>query len=171
MAKNPKKADGIIHLAEMDLDLKTNKVQLAHGPQNLDLILVKQPMNDRTRGRGQRKGDGAAFNFKDKFSAETGQFGYKWLEKNKGKNPSLEQIVNGLKNHYMNNVVSATARSMPEDKAKKMTKQYESAFAEILKRSGEKKMKQPLAASYGKAENDRPIPIKEGLFDPDSNAT
>lgn len=52
-----------------------------------------------------------------------------------------------------------------------MTKQYEAVFAEILKRSGEKKPNQPLAASYGKAENDRPIPIKEGLFDPDSNAT
>lgn len=41
MAKNPKKSDGIVHLVEMELDLKTNKVQLAHGPQNLDLILVR----------------------------------------------------------------------------------------------------------------------------------
>lgn len=32
MAKNPKKADGTVHLIEMELDLKTNKVQLMHGP-------------------------------------------------------------------------------------------------------------------------------------------
>lgn len=96
-------------------------------------------MNDRTRGRGQRKGDGAVFNFKDKFAADTGAFGYKWLQKNKLKNPSLKQIVDGLKNHWMNNVVLATARGMPKDKAKKITKQYETAFTEILKRSGEKK--------------------------------
>ena len=31
MLKSPKK-DGVIHLIEMEIDLKTNKVQLAHGP-------------------------------------------------------------------------------------------------------------------------------------------
>jgi len=52
MAKNPKKSDGIVHLMEMDLDLKTDKATLMHGPPNMELTLVKDPMNDRTRGKG-----------------------------------------------------------------------------------------------------------------------
>jgi hypothetical protein len=51
MAKN-KKSDGIVHLYEMDLNLKTNEVTLMHGPPNLELTLVKDEMNDRTRGKG-----------------------------------------------------------------------------------------------------------------------
>lgn len=60
MAKNPKKADPIVHLAEMDLDLKLNKVTFSSDP-SIELTLVRMPNNDRTRGRGQRKADGSAF--------------------------------------------------------------------------------------------------------------
>ena len=96
MAKNPKKSDGIVHLIEMDLDLKTNKVTLMHGPPNLELTLVMEPNNDRTRGKGQRKADGSTFLYKDKFNNDLCKFGYAWHEKNKKKNPSLNQIVKGL---------------------------------------------------------------------------
>lgn len=171
MAKNPKKSDGIVHLIEMDIDLKTNKVTLMYGPPNLELSLQKHEMNDRTRGKGQRKGDGAAFHYKDKFNNDLNKFGYAWHEKNKKKNPSLNQIVKGLQAHYVNNVVLAASRGMGKDKVKKMTKQYDNAFSEIVKSIGEKKPNQALAASYGKAENDRSIPIKDGLFDPENKAT
>lgn len=60
---------------------------------------------------------------------------------------------------------------MAKDKVKRMQKQYDAAFAEIYKRVGEKKPNTPLNALYGKAENDRTIPIKDGLFDPDLRAT
>lgn len=60
----------------------------------MELTLVRNPKNDRTRGRGQRKADGAAFNFADKFNSETGAFGYKWHEtKNKGKPVTLNQVI------------------------------------------------------------------------------
>lgn len=52
-----------------------------------------------------------------------------------------------------------------------MQKQYDSAFAEIVKCIGEKKPNSQLSALYGKADNDRTIPIKDGLFDPDNKAT
>ena len=138
MAKN-KKSDGIVHLIEMDLDLKTNKVTLMHGPPNLELTLVKDEMNDRTRGKGQRKADGNAFVYSDKFNNDLNKFGYAWHEKNKNKNPSLNQIVKGLQSHYVNNCVQACARSLGKDKTKKMVKQYDGAFSEIVKCIGEKK--------------------------------
>ena len=50
MEKN-KKSDGIVHLIEMDMDLKTNKVTLKHG-QPGELTLVRDEQNDRTRGKG-----------------------------------------------------------------------------------------------------------------------
>lgn len=60
MAKNPKKANPIVHLGEMDLDLKRNSVIFSSDP-SIELTLVRMPENDRTRGKGQRKGDGAVF--------------------------------------------------------------------------------------------------------------
>ena len=65
--KKSKKADTTVHLFEMDIDLKTNVVTPLHAKEE-GLTLVKCPNNDRTRGIGARKGEGAAFNFKDKFS-------------------------------------------------------------------------------------------------------
>ena len=41
----------------------------------------------------------------------------------------------------------------------------------MIKVIGEKKPNQPLTASYGKAENGRFIPIKDGLFDPENKCT
>lgn len=67
--------------------------------------------------------------------------------------------------------VNDAIRNVPKDKQKKIVKQYEAVFAEILKLTGEKKPNQPLQAQYGKAENNRTIPIKEGLFDPDNKCT
>ena len=73
MAKNPKKSDGIVHLLEMDLDLKTNVATPNYAlPDGETLTLVRLPENDRSRGLGQQKGDGSELNFKDKFSNETG---------------------------------------------------------------------------------------------------
>ena len=46
MKKN-KKSDGIVHLIEMDLDLRTNKVTLMHGPPGLELKLVRDENNNR----------------------------------------------------------------------------------------------------------------------------
>lgn len=69
-------------------------------------------MNDRTRGKGQRKADGSAFNYSDKFNNELNKYGYAWHEKNKKKNPSLNDIVKGLQAHYVNNVVLAVSRNM-----------------------------------------------------------
>lgn len=63
------------------------------------------------------------------------------------------------------------ARHRGKDIVKKMTKQYESAFDSIIKCTGEKKTNQPLPCSYGMAENGRPVPKKEGLFDPDNKQT
>lgn len=51
MNKNPKKVDPVIHLGEMDLDLKRNSVVFSSDP-SIELTLVRMSDNDRTRGRG-----------------------------------------------------------------------------------------------------------------------
>lgn len=121
MAKNPKKADGMVHLVEMDIDLKTNTVTPSnrYGLSVYDeLTLVRSENNNRIRAAGARKGDGDFFCFRNKFNHKTGEYGYKWVEtKNKGKNPSLAQIVKGLQDQFMNGV-NATLQSnkTPKDK-------------------------------------------------------
>lgn len=159
MKKN-KKSDGIVHLNEMDLNLKTNGVTLMHGPSDLELTLVRDLNNNRTRGMGQRKSDGNNFVYKDKFNNEVSKFGYAWHEKNKKKNPSLNQVVKGLQTYYVTNCVQAASKVLGKEKTKKMTNQYNNAFAEIVKCTGEKKPNQPLVAQYGKTENDKHIPTK-----------
>lgn len=70
MSKNPKKSDGVVHLVDMDLDLKMNEVTPNFPLQDGEkLTLHKLPENDRTRGIDQKKGDGAELHFKDKFSS------------------------------------------------------------------------------------------------------
>ena len=121
MKKN-KKSDGIVHLIEMDLDLKTNKVTLMHGQTGSELTLVRDELNNRTRGMGQRKSDGNAFNYTDKFSNDLCKFGYAWHEKNKKKNPSINQIVKGLQTYYVTNCIQAASKSLGKEKTKKMVK-------------------------------------------------
>jgi hypothetical protein len=82
-----------------------------------ELTLVRSENNDRLRATGARKGDGDFFNYKDKFNNKTGEYGYKWVEKNKGKNPSLAQIVKGLQSQLMNGVNAVMAcNNYPKDK-------------------------------------------------------
>jgi hypothetical protein len=82
---------------------------------------------------------------------ETGKFGTQWLT-TKGKNryPSVNQVVEGLKKYHGMKMANSV-KNMTKEKAKKITKQYETVFARILELGGLGKAgAAPLSANYGK---------------------
>ena len=176
IAKNPKKADPKLYFSDLDVDLSTNLVTLVSKEmqeiEKEELKLERIENNDRTRGKGQRKSDGAKFSQFDEFNNNLNTFGKHWYEnKNKSKFPSHQQIVKGVRDYFVQNVVELGSRQRGKDIVKKMTKQYDAAFDAILKSHGEKKFNVPIPAKYADADNGRQIPIKDGLFDPDNKQT
>lgn len=166
--KKNKKASPTVHLLDMDLDVSLMQVTFLNS--NDEYVLVRSETNDRTRGAGSSKSNAL---FVDAEQRETGKFGTQWLTtKGKNKYPSLNQVVEGLKKYHAKKI-DTSVKYMTKDKAKKITKQYEGAFARILELAGLGKQAAaaPLSANYGKLENGKMFPIKEGLFDPDNKAT
>ena len=79
--------------------------------------------------------------------------------------------MDGIKKYHLSKLSLAT-KYVAKDKAKKINKQYEQVFQKIqdlaaLGKAGSA----PLTANYGKLDNGKMFPIKEGLFDPDDKTT
>ena len=96
--------------AEVNVINMTAKRQKENGTlSDEDVILVRSPYNDRKRTPNTSKINGHQFNIseaiKQGFINIGGEFGLKWcISKNSKKNPSLTQIMLGLKLFFMENL-------------------------------------------------------------------
>lgn len=97
-----------------------------------DAILVRSPYNDRRRSPNSSKINGTQFNIteaiKQGFVNIGGEFGLKWcITKNGKKNPSLTQIMLGLKLFFMENLATKLSNRSKE-KAQLVIKEYDRVF-------------------------------------------
>lgn len=97
-------ASPVISLLDMDFNIESNSVNFTNPSQtdmSSDFILVRSKTNQRTRSAYSRKHDATQFNIRqainNKFTNIYQEFSLKWVEKNNYQNPSLRQVVDGLK--------------------------------------------------------------------------
>lgn len=154
----------------MNLDINLMQATMGEGANMKEYVLVRSEKNDRTRAPNSSKTNALFFNQE---IVESGKYGTQWLT-TKGKNryPTLTQVTDGLRKYHAS-TIAGSLNTMPKDKSKKITKQYEDLFTNILALGGFDKAGKttPLAANYGKLADGRMFPIKEGLFDPDNKAS
>ena len=132
---DPENTSPILNLVDLELDVTkmTAKRLRKNGKLTEEMaVLMRSPNNDRRRTLNSLKINGEQFNIKeaikDNFQNIGGEFGIRWcVLKNNKTNPSLTQIMLGVKMFFMQKL-NSKLKNTPRERCSLVVKEYDKVF-------------------------------------------